>query len=311
MKSYGLLAVVCAVFGTTFLAIKLGVDAGAPPFLFAGIRFVVAGSVLGGALLATRRATFRSLAKLAPRAALLSLVYIVFNYGCTFWAEQFIPSSEAAQIDALGPIASAALSALFLGKRLKLAHGLGIAAGFAGVWLVVRGAAAPIAAAPIDGASSVIAPIVMICAAVGFAGAGVLYKRLFDDDTDPLAVSSLNMLSGGVALAVLAALVERKPFPMSADALLPLAYLVVVGSLVAHSAYLTCIKRAGPLFASSWSYVSPVIATAMGAVALGEGVSPWSLAGAALTLLGVYAISRVETKRTVLIPRAPSAEAGQ
>jgi drug/metabolite transporter (DMT)-like permease len=291
-----LLAVVCAVFGTTFLAIKLGVEAGAPPFVFAGIRFLIAGSAMGAALLAARRATLRSLARLAPRAALLSLVYIAFNYGCTFWAEQFIPSSEAAQIDALGPIASAALSAIFLGKRLRPAHALGIAAGFAGVWLVARGAPGPAGAAAPGEARSLIAAIVMVCAAVGFAGAGVLYKRLFDDEVDPLAVSALNMLSGGLVLTLLAALVERRPFPMRADAILPLAYLVVVGSLIAHSAYLSCIRRAGPLFASSWSYVSPVIATAVGAVALGERVSPWSAAGAALTLLGVYAISRAETR---------------
>ena len=229
-KSFGFLAVVCAVFGTTFLAIKLGVDAGAPPFLFAGLRFVIAGS------------------------------------------------------------------ALFLGKRLKAAHALGIASGFAGVWLVVSGATAGAASAPIVGSRSLIASIVMVCAAVGFAGAGVLYKRLFDDEVDPIAVSALNMLSGGIVLSVLAALFERRTFPMRAEAILPLAYLVVVGSLVGHSAYVSCVRRAGPLFASSWCYVSPVIATAVGALALGERASLWSLAGAILTLLGVYVLSRAEMR---------------
>ena len=138
-KVYAVFVLVCAVFGTTFLAIKMGIAAGAPPFLFAGIRFVVAGLILGAVVIATGRASLRDLAALAPRAALLSLPYIVANFGGTFWAEQYIASSTAAQIDAVGPIASAFLSALFLGKRLRAAHGFGIAAGFAGVWLIVRG----------------------------------------------------------------------------------------------------------------------------------------------------------------------------
>jgi drug/metabolite transporter (DMT)-like permease len=299
MKSksvYAVFCLVCAIFGTTFLAIKVGVAAGAPPFLFAGMRFASAGAVLTLGLLASGRASLRSLAALAPRAALLSLLYIVVNFGATFWAEQYISSSAAAQIDAAGPIASALLSSLFLGKRLKAAHGLGIAAGFAGVWLVVRGAAG--AGATGGGASpgdlGLAASLVMLAGAIGFAGASILYKRLFDDSADPISVNAINMLSGGVGLIVVACLAGQTSFPVGRASLGALLYLIVVGSLVGHSANLWLVKKAGPLFTSSWSYVSPVIATAFGALALGERVSAWSAAGAALTLFGVYVITKAE-----------------
>jgi drug/metabolite transporter (DMT)-like permease len=297
---YAVFCMVCAIFGTTFLAIKMGISAGAPPFLFAGIRFAAAGFALGLMLLASRRTSLRGFAALAPRAALLSLPYIVVNFGATFWAEQFIGSSTAAQIDASCPIASALLSSLFLGKRLRPSHGLGIAAGFAGVWLIVRSAAgaAPGAAA---GGGSLVASLVMLAGAVTFAGASILYKRLFDDSVDSFAVNALNMLSGGVGLLIIAAMTGQRSFPATPGTILPLLYLIVVGSLVGHSANLWLVKKAGPLFTSSWSYVSPVIATGVGAIALGEKASIWNVVGAALTLFGVYVITKAEM-RPIAIP---------
>jgi drug/metabolite transporter (DMT)-like permease len=292
-KVYAVFGLVCAIFGTTFLAIRIGVSFGAPPLLFAGARFSAAGLVLGLALLASKRARLSDLIRLAPRAALLSLFYIVINFGGMFWAEQYIASSTAAQIDAIGPIASAMLSAAFLGKRLRPAHGLGIAAGFAGVWLIVRGVG-PASAGPGIGRESLIASIVMLCAAVGFAGASVLYRKLFDDGVDSFAVNSLNMLFGGLALLALSAVSGEGAFPLRSETIGALAYLIVAGSLVGHSANLWLVKKAGPLFTSSWCYVSPVIATAVGAAALGERVSPWSFAGAVATLFGVYLITKAE-----------------
>ena len=292
---------VCAIFGTTFLAIKIGVAAGAPSFLFAGLRFVAAGLILGAILLATGRASPASLAALAPRAVLLSLPYVVVNFGAMFWAEQYIDSSTAAQLDTASPIAAALLSALFLGKKLRLAHGAGVLAGFAGVWLVVRGAAlsaAPLAESAVGGAdgTAVLASVVLVLGAIGFAGATVLYKRLFDDSVDSFSVNSINMLSGGSILLVIAALTGQTRFPATPETLGALAYLIVAGSLVGHSANLWLVRKAGPLFTSSWTYVTPVIATAVGALALGERVSVWSVAGAALTLLGVWLIARVEMR---------------
>jgi drug/metabolite transporter (DMT)-like permease len=292
-RVYAVFCLVCLVFGTTFLAIRIGVASGAPPFLFAGIRFSAAGLALAAALLASRRTSARELAALAPRAALLSVPYIVVNFGATFWAEQYIGSGTAAQIDAVCPIASAALSALFLGKRLRPAHFLGMAAGFGGVWLIVGGAAR--AAPGVEpGPMPLIASIVMLGAAICFAGSSVLYKRLFPDSVDPFAVNSLNMLFGGLGLIAIAAATGSPAFPLEAGTLLPLAYLIVMGSLVGHSANLWLVKSAGPLFASQWSYVSPVIATAVGALFLGEGVGIAAAAGTAATLAGVALISRAE-----------------
>lgn len=292
---YLVFCLVCAVFGTTFLAIKLGVSAGAPPFLFAGLRFTAAGLILGLVLVAAGKARPRDFLVLAPRAALVSVFYIMANFGATFWAEQYIDSGTAAQIDAVNPLAAALLSALFLGRRFRPSHALGLALGFAGVWLIVRGAAGSAGAA---GGSdlSLIASLVMLAGAVSMAGASILFLRLFDDTVSPFMVNSLNMFMGGLGLLALAAATGERSFPMTAGALLPLLYLVVAGSLVGHSANLWLIRKAGPVFASSWSYASPVIATVVGALVLGEKVSGWNIVGAVLTLTGVYVIARAETR---------------
>ena len=93
------LAAVCLVFGTTFLAIKIGVMAGAPPFLFSGTRFCLAGLILASIVLASGKTSIKGLLRLAPRAAAVSVLYIVVKFGATFWAEGFIDSATAAQID--------------------------------------------------------------------------------------------------------------------------------------------------------------------------------------------------------------------
>lgn len=307
---YAAFALVCVIFGTTFLGIKIGVEAGAPPFLFAGMRFVAAGFALALVLVAAGRATLRSLASVAPRAAALSSLYIVVNFGASFWAERTIDSGTAAQINSVVPVASAALSALFLGKRLTRAHFAGLAAGFVGVMLIVRSSAAadgPSSAA-MDSPSTLVASIVMLAAALGFAGAQVLYKALFDERDDPLQVSAMNMAIGGVGLFALSAAFERRPFPASPDAWGALAYLIVVGSIVGHSVNLWLVKKAGPVFSSSWSYVSPVIATAAGFAVLGERAGPWAIAGTALTLAGVALIGRAEAGARLSVRReaAPS-----
>jgi len=167
-----------------------------------------------------------------------------------------------------------------------------MAAGFGGVWLIVGGAG--FGAGLGQGPMPLIASIVMLGAAICFAGSSVLYKRLFGEADDPFAVNSLNMLFGGLGLIAIAAATGSPSFPLEPETLLPLAYLIVMGSLVGHSANLWLVKRAGPLFASQWSYVSPVIATAAGALLLGEKIGLGAAAGTAATLAGVALISRAE-----------------
>lgn len=301
---YPLFAFVCAVFGTTFLAIRMGVAAGASPFLFAGIRFTAAGLILAAGLLLARRIGLRDLLSLAPRAFLLSLFYVVGNFGASFWAMRRIGSGTAAQLQASVPIWTGILAVLFLGKRLRPAHLLGLAAGLLGVWLVAGGSPAPGATTTDAGARTAV--LVMVAGSLCFAAGTILYRRLFSERDDAFAVNAMNMLLGGLVLLTLAGVAEKPSFPLAGATLGPLVYLALAGSILGHSANLAVVREAGPLFASGWFFVSPAIATAVGALVLGEPVRPAALAGTAASLFGVAAMALADRKAGSAAPAAPA-----
>jgi len=107
-----------------------------------------------------------------------------------------------------------------------------------------------------------------------------------------MIVSALQSLLGGLALLAAAPLLERVVWPPTAPAWWALAYLTIAGSILGHSLSLVVVRDAGSVFASSWLYVSPPIATALGAMVLGERFGTTELLGTGLALSGVYLVSR-------------------
>ncbi|HCM28929.1 MAG TPA: hypothetical protein DIC34_20725 [Treponema sp.] len=287
-KTYALFALVCGIFGTTFLAIRTGLDAGASPLLYAGLRFVIAGLVLSVALFVSGRLSFSAAVSLTPRAALLSVFLTIGTFGCMFIAETRIDSGLMARLDTAGPLLTALFAAMFLGKRLRPAHGLAFVLGSAGSFLIASPAA--------------LAEPAFLAAAVGsvlfYAAGNAIYRLLFSSHDDPVAVSALQTLIGGLVLLAAAPLLETPAFP--AAALGSLLWLAFAGSVVAHTATLVLIRDAGPVFASSWLYVAPAVATVAGALALGEPITMLGLAGTAAALAGVFVMDRAERKKPAL-----------
>lgn len=283
-KTWLLFALVCAVFGTTFLAIRLGLDAGASPLLFAGLRFVSAGVVLSFLLAAAGRFPIRRALSDLPRAALLSLFLTVGTFGFMFVAETRVSSGLMARLDSTGPLFTALFAAAFLGRRFTRLHAAAFALGAAGTALIADPAVAADPAYLAAAGASVLL----------YAAGNALYPRLFPGDADPLSASALQSLVGGVLLLAIALAVETPAFP--AAAIGPLLYLSLAGSVFAHTAALVLVRDAGPVFASSWLYVAPAIATCAGAVVLGERISAAGVAGTALALGGVFLLDRAETR---------------
>lgn len=281
-KTWALFALVCLIFGTTFLAIRLGLDAGASPFFFAALRFIGAGVALAAFLFASGRLSLRTAARMAGRAGILSLFLTVGTFGCMFFAELRVDSGLMARLDATGPLFTALFAALFLGKRLTPIHFGAFALGALGAALM----AAPARLAD---------PLYLAAAAgsvVAYAAGNAIYPRLFGTEDDPVAVSALQTLIGGGVLLLLSLIGETPRFP--AAALPALLWLTAAGSVVAHTATLVLVRDAGPVFASAWLYVSPAVATIAGAVALGEPVTPVGAGGMALALSGVFLLERAE-----------------
>ncbi|HUX50645.1 MAG TPA: EamA family transporter [Spirochaetia bacterium] len=281
-----LFVLVCAVFGTTFLAIRLGLVAGASPLFYAGTRFAAAGLILLAAQLIARRIDFAAVRRLFARTLLISLFLTAGTFGTMFWAETRIDSGYMARLDSLGPIVTALFASIALGSRLGRYHLLGFGAGTVGIILL----ASQVASAPQD----MPALIVALVSVVTYAAGMVLYPKLFNRSDDPVTINALQMALGGIVLLIVAPMFETVTLPATASALLPLIYLIVAGSIVGHTANLVVIRNAGPIFASAWLYVAPTVATVAGAIVLGETIGIKQVIGTLCALIGVFFVSRAE-----------------
>ncbi len=294
-----LFSLVCAVFGTTFLAIRMGLDAGASPLLFAGLRFVAAGIILSGFLAASGRLTPARAIAYLPRAAFLSLFLTVGTFGFMFVAETRISSGLMARLDATGPLFTALFAAIFLGRKFAPLHAAAFALGTAGAVLIADPSAT---GDPVFLAAA-------MASVLFYAAGNALYPRIFPGDADPLSASALQTLVGGALLLALAFVFEKPVFPRAAVG--PLLYLTLAGSVFAHTATLVLVRDAGPVFASSWLYAAPAAATIAGILVLGEAVSAAGSAGTVLALGGVFLLGRAESslRRSALRRSGSAAQA--
>jgi drug/metabolite transporter (DMT)-like permease len=281
-RIYGLFILVCTVFGSTFLSISLGLKAGASPLFFAALRFACAGGIMLLALWVAKRLPFYAIGSLAGRAMFFSLFMTVGTFGCMFMAQTRVDSGFMARLDATGPLVTALFAALLLRKKMAFTHAVAFVLGTTGTFLI----ASPAARAE--------TPYLIVAAgSVLFYGAGnVLYPMLFSEGEDPVLISALQAFFGGLILMMIALPTETIHFPLSATG--PFLYLVLCGSIIGHTAALVLVRDAGPVFASGWLYVSPVIATVLGALVLGESISASGVLGTVVALAGVFVLGRAE-----------------
>jgi drug/metabolite transporter (DMT)-like permease len=284
----GYLLVVYVVWGSTYLAIRVAVREGAgfPPFTLGALRVLVA----GGVILLWAAASGRSL-RLTRREALVlagsGLLLWVGGNGLVVWAEQRAESSYAAVLVSSAPVWVALLQAA-LDRRAPSALLVGaLLVGLAGVALL----AAPALAA--GSAVDALGAIALILAAVTWAIGSVLQRR-HPVSVPPLVSAGYQLLFGAVGLG-LAALVAHEPVPTpTTEAWIAWGYLVVFGSLLGFTSYIQMLHLLPTSIAFTYAYVNPVIAVVLGALVLGEAITPWMLGGMALVLLGVAGVFQAQ-----------------
>lgn len=286
-------SIIYFVWGSTFLAIRVGV-AEVPPFLLAGMRFVLAGGILY--LWARLTGTAPPTGREWRSATLVAILLFVLDYGLLFWAERRVPSGIAAVMMATIPVFMAFSEILFLGtQRLTMRLGVALAVGIAGVGVLVSRTLTD-REVPIDLGGA----IALVIAAIGWAAGSALTRRLPLPASKPMS-SAAQMFSGGVMLTVVSgALGEFRGFDaraVSRGAWLALAYLVVAGSIVAFTAYLWLIHHESPTRVGTYAYVNPVVAVAVGYFLGGEAVGPRTLIGTMLVLVSVIVITTASSKK--------------
>lgn len=286
-------AIIYFVWGSTFLAIRIGVHE-VPPFLFAAMRFLVAGLVLYGWRIA--RGDPSPTQRQWMSAFLLALLIFVFDYGLLFWAEQRVPSGVAAVMLATIPVFMALSEILFLRtQRLTVRLSLALLIGVGGV-AVLMSRGLNLGGAPIDRAGA----IALIFAAISWSVASALTRKLPLPESKTMS-SGAQMLAGGVLLALAsAALGEfRKfhPLEVSVGAWLSLIYLIVFGSIIAFTAYVWLIHHESPTKVGTYAYVNPVVAVIVGYFLGGEALGLRTILGTLLVLISVLVIATTRPKK--------------
>ena len=298
------------VWGSTFLAIRVGVRE-VPPLVLASMRFFVAGAVLFGWMRLSGTPSPSRREWLA--ASLLAVCIFVLDYGLLFWAEQRVPSGIAAVMLATIPVFMALSEILILRtQRLTLRLALALVVGIGGVAVLVsRSLSQSFGEAPIDRAGAV----ALVIAAISWSIASALTRKL------PLPASKVmssgaQMLAGGILLALTAALLgEFRGFnirAVSRGAWYALAYLIVAGSIVGFTAYVWLIHHESPTKVGTYAYVNPVVAVIVGYFLGGETVGRRTLLGTLLVLVSVVVITTTRARKPVAAPLAePLPEASE
>lgn len=281
-------AAVYVIWGSTYLGIKYAIET-LPPFLMSGSRFLLAGVALAAWALwrGERRPT---LAHWRSASIVGALLFLGGNGGVV-WAEQYIPSSLAALLVATEPLWIVLMNWLRpAGVRPALITFLGLAVGFAGVWLLIGGVTS---GDDISGRSALGAGAV-IGATLAWA-AGSLYSLRADLPASAILSAGMQMIAGGAFLTIAATLTgEWSRLDLGSASTISVGaflYLVVFGSIVAFTAYSWLLQNVSPAKASTYAYVNPVVAVALGWAIAGEAVTTRTLLATAVIVSSVALIT--------------------
>ena len=263
-KIFLALGLLYVIWGSTFLGIRIALE-GFPPLLLAGMRYVIAGALLYGWV--------RARGEQPPtreqwRSSLIVGTLLVFGNACVVVAEQWVSSGVAAIAIGSVPLWVALMAGLF-GRWPSRGEWIGLAIGLAGVAVLQTGG--DLKASP---------------ACLSWSLGSIWSRRL------PLPAgrmaSAAQMFAGGAVLTTLAlSRGERLTAIPSGRAIAALVYLIVLGSIVAYTAYQFLLSKVRPTLAASYAYVNPVVAVGLGAAIAGETVAPQAVGALALILGGV------------------------
>jgi drug/metabolite transporter (DMT)-like permease len=279
------------VWGSTYLAIRFAV-ATIPPFLMAGLRFLLAGLIL----IVWRRLSGDPLPAFRQwrAAAVVGLFLLLGGNGGVVWAEQRVPSGITALLIGCTPLWMVLLDALHRRKLPPLLVMAGVLVGLGGIAILVG----PAELTGLRGSVDPLGALVITLAALSWA-AGSLYsqeaQRSGAMPTSPLMSTAAQMLTGGLALFLLGSFsgewLRFVPASFSTRSLLAMGYLVVIGSLVGFTAYVWLLKHAPITLVSTYAYVNPLVAVILGGLLAAEPVTPRVLLAAAVIIAAVALIT--------------------
>ncbi len=282
VRAYLSWATICIVWGTTYLAIRVSLET-VPPGLGAGLRWLIAGTLVALGHLATRR----RLPPVSewPGLALIGVLFIVSGNGLVVWAEQWVPSGLTAVLLATTPFWMVGMELLLpQGERPTLRTWAGLLVGFAGIVLLVW---PEMTAGGASGTNFLFGVLALQGACITWS-AGSAYSRWRHRERSTLGGAAMQMIFGGLILTGIGTFAGEWPrLAFSARSALAFGYLVVIGSIVAYSSYLYTLKHLPVSTISLYSYINPLIAMVLGTLILSEPFGLRTGGASAIVLAGV------------------------
>ncbi|HEY2976006.1 MAG TPA: EamA family transporter [Pyrinomonadaceae bacterium] len=281
MKSRLVWLLLCLIWGSTWLFIKLGLN-DLPPFTFAGIRFVIASAILF-AIIAARRLSLPRNRSDWMLLAITGVLSFSLNYGLLFWGEQYISSGLAALLQATIPAFGLVIAHFYLpGEQMTSAKIFGVVMGVAGVGVIFSNQLRVAGPRALAGCAALV--VGSACAAY----ANVLVKAR-GAKLDPAILAGGQMLFGLIPLLLIGIPLEGNPFYFhwTRMAFVSLFYLAIVGSVVAFLLYYWLVQHMDVTKTMLIALVTPVIAVTLGVMILREDLNWRTFVGGAMIISGI------------------------
>ena len=295
MKARVVWLILCGIWGSTWLFIKLGL-ADLPPFTFAGIRFLFASSILLAVIFA-RGVRWPRKRREWLVIVVVGLLQFTLNYGLVFWGEQRIPSGLAAVLQSTFPAFGLVLAHFYLpDERITRRKIVGVLCGVSGVAVIFSNQLT------IAGKGALLGSIALVMSAFCGSYGNVLVKA-YGTQIDPFVLAAGQMICGFPPLLFLGVATEGSPFHArwTPTAILALAYLVIVGSVIAFTLFYWLVRHMDVTNTMLISLVTPIIAVLLGMIVLHERLNWRLFAGTALIISGIGLIVLRKRQKTVAI----------
>jgi len=283
---YLALVIVCIAWGTTYLALRIGVLE-FPAFLFSGLRQLIAGVLLTGALLALGKVNLPGKAVMINQA-IGGLFMITLGNGLVGWAEIHVSSGIAAIICSMVPIWVIVINLVIAREeRPTFPIIMGLAIGLSGIILIFGENIA-------DFASSGYAwGILLIFIANLSWAAGSIWMKRKNHESDPFMNAGLQMIFGGLFLMPVSLVFDDyQTIQWTSNVIYSLTYLILVGSVAAYACYSYAIKKLPLTIVTLYAYINPIVAIVLGWIVLGEKLNLRIIIAIGVTLAGIYIVNR-------------------
>jgi drug/metabolite transporter (DMT)-like permease len=279
-------AAVYIIWGSTYLAIHFAIQT-LPPFLMAGVRFLIAGA--GLYVFLRLRGMPPPARELWAKALIVGALLLLGGNGAVVWSQQYVPTGVAALLVAIVPCWMVLLEWLRPnGTRPTAFVGIGLLLGTIGIAILIGPDALG------GGRVEPIGAIVLVIGSFAWAS-GSIYSRSVRLPASPVQFTAMQMLCGGACLLIFGLLQGEagaiEPTGISARSVVAVLYLIVFGSLIGYSAYIWLLRVSTPAKVATYAYVNPVVAVLLGSLFAGEALTGRMMLAAAVIVTGVAVIT--------------------